>query len=1721
MAYALQHQHPSVSRQSSRAAPPPVVRQISLQTPGQLVQPRIGLGFDLNSLRRTGYSQDGATSSAHMGQSPGATGSFNAGTSSTTATALPGGSKQSYSSATAMSVPVQASVPRSAISPGWVRGTTPFEQTHNTIESTGKSSMPEHPFVQRMQSAHQMSQLAYPQVTLSLDRSVRPQAGINPATPASQQVQVQTTTSASSSSRGGSFVDQAAFHLQQQSRFHSTGTTSTQNRPATVLTTAAGAGGPMKAYTPTAAMEQAYFDNRTISDVERIDVRLLQKDRTKEAGTPNSVFRRISASSGIGSAAGVGAGVNVSQSGAPSSLLKPVLIHQQQENLSQSASKKTSAQETLLRQHAASQPSQLGRGGTSSTSSSAGPATRSQNIPVAAVVSATEPLNTSDVVVLEAQQSSIAADQSSTVNLLDQFGVSQSASNLHADLRDTSGLLLHDAPPPPTLQVNLTTAPAASRGSLPPHRAAAEPRMSMESSPEPMDMSSIRAKLNRIYELVGKQENRMSCLSDNVGSPQDSIFGLGTAPGGAIVPSSVKKGAKQTSGPNSLAEEGVVQPDRRSPLGQSASSVQLSAQRSPMPARSAQQQQQQVAQRAAAHTTPGAGSSGGQHDSHFQQNNKSQRADRRPHQTISDDLQSRPHESPLPVATPQTHNSQAANRRGGSTVTSQATELGTVVRAAPGSSRSRIIEAAEEYSPSRKQLEFNANDISPIPNEYSKLAESSRKDFAEVFADHVGEDVAEGPTPSHEQSTLRSFPIVGGMKLAKMGGASSSASPKGPPERTQQRSPHGSAHSPGSSVDEEFLLKKIAFLQKHASMSDSALVLECRKLGVLKTLNSRSEMMEILEEKLLRGGEQRPAPDGGNRINKTASVIPGKNSSGAVVSATALGGAKTTFGASKDAATTAGPLNINSDAAAGAPAAPTTPVDLLQRSYEVPSTAPPKKRPGETPTALQGSLGGGGTGDNLSFHPGIMLQHSTSSSSSSGAARNKGGVRGVGATPDPESSKHQPSGVKEKLYRKDVENKHKEAASAGVAERTGEDSTTNRKVDPGNKDYEVLHPGTAGTSTSSRGDQQIRPTAPQINETKKITTGTTPAAASSVVPPRFDASTAAVLEEVFQEFTGVPGNAGLLRREHAAECCLQVYNTVAEYSARPDFVADSVEQRFPRFDYDGDDKLTFEEFQEMCAWLVVEAEPEAELEKHFDPWDDHAAGATEEDDAHINSEEIKSRGASQLYETLPPPDPNREVLYPVSFRRWRCRGRGSSSAGSSQQSTVYSATKICKTQMCLPQDLVRKELRRADHAARRNKSLLPFSHRYESTYSYFLLRKHAGVELPVFWTRVEHTNGVEFEKWLSEIVRQLLKAVAFLHQERLVHGNICPSTVIVDDHQGRAVPAVALAETGLTALFRHQETWALSSGLDAVCEAGEVVPRGDHAPSGDLHGGTPSRFDASAKGDIWSLGVVFYQFLTGKTPPFSPSSPSAEHGKSADLIADLSQWSSLKHISPLASSLCSFMLSKDSKTRPSARLCLQHDWFRYAERLTTNGPPTGSPTADQAFSLMKPNYVRIGDLEIRLRGAIRAIAWEFPFPIPIGAVDACTRFEELVDFGLSPDTTDAVAQMIPGTLLEDPIFVRHLIGAALTIKLNELDEVLSTIFGAVPPYEEIAVGELLQELEAVEVEDLDAARANLMQLLQQQESLEVRTTYQWLRSHMCSEPTGDSEEFHLGTSTEL
>mmetsp|Transcript_12306 Transcript_12306/g.29233 ORF Transcript_12306/g.29233 Transcript_12306/m.29233 type:complete len:336 (+) Transcript_12306:279-1286(+) len=192
-----------------------------------------------------------------------------------------------------------------------------------------------------------------------------------------------------------------------------------------------------------------------------------------------------------------------------------------------------------------------------------------------------------------------------------------------------------------------------------------------------------------------------------------------------------------------------------------------------------------------------------------------------------------------------------------------------------------------------------------------------------------------------------------------------------------------------------------------------------------------------------------------------------------------------------------------------------------------------------------------------------------------------------------------------------------------------------------------------------------------------------------------------------------------------------------------------------------------------------------------------------------------------------------------------------------------------------------------------------------------------------YWIYMTHFEGLNLENWLVSnrrsvllehevkiVIFKVLKMVAWLHRQEIVHCDIKPTNLIVENDQD--ISSLRLIDFGL----------AQDTSVSGSCRWYRGTP--DYsAPElvRCLRWGT--HFDN--KVDSWAVGVILYRLVSGKLP-FSSHRTDMLFRKI--LVHKLEfQDSAWRHMSKEAVDLTRKLLQKDFSKRISARGALQHSWF--------------------------------------------------------------------------------------------------------------------------------------------------------------------------------------------------
>jgi hypothetical protein len=262
-----------------------------------------------------------------------------------------------------------------------------------------------------------------------------------------------------------------------------------------------------------------------------------------------------------------------------------------------------------------------------------------------------------------------------------------------------------------------------------------------------------------------------------------------------------------------------------------------------------------------------------------------------------------------------------------------------------------------------------------------------------------------------------------------------------------------------------------------------------------------------------------------------------------------------------------------------------------------------------------------------------------------------------------------------------------------------------------------------------------------------------------------------------------------------------------------------------------------------------------------------------------------------------------------------------------------------------------------------------------------------------YYLLMEFVDGVTLRQLLSKervsarealaIVPQICDALQFAHDQGIVHRDIKPENILMD-RRGR----VKVADFGLAKIVGAERSADLRSGalqpdtpnepgrrpaLQDLTEAGKVMGTPQYMSPEQIH--APGEVDHRA--DIYALGVVFYQMLTGELPgkPLQPPSSKVQIDVRLDevVLRALEQKPEMRyqqagevksHVEQIATSAC------DPRARPSS------EWLRRRILAVVPRPLLAAISAPDTVGICRWTGRAIGLLvAARLIRSLLATSW--------------------------------------------------------------------------------------------------------------------------------------------------
>ena len=137
---------------------------------------------------------------------------------------------------------------------------------------------------------------------------------------------------------------------------------------------------------------------------------------------------------------------------------------------------------------------------------------------------------------------------------------------------------------------------------------------------------------------------------------------------------------------------------------------------------------------------------------------------------------------------------------------------------------------------------------------------------------------------------------------------------------------------------------------------------------------------------------------------------------------------------------------------------------------------------------------------------------------------------------------------------------------------------------------------------------------------------------------------------------------------------------------------------------------------------------------------------------------------------------------------------------------------------------------------------------------------------PLSYIAYEYCDGETLADWIAgqegkmpfsvaaKIVEQLAYAVEHAHQRNIIHRDLKPANILASDTTDDKIPNLRITDFGLAK--NYQQTDSLETVEGAIVGTPAYM-----SPEQAL-----GKAEVSKKSDIYSLGVIFYELLTGKLP---------------------------------------------------------------------------------------------------------------------------------------------------------------------------------------------------------------------------------------------------------------
>mmetsp|Transcript_20106 Transcript_20106/g.43809 ORF Transcript_20106/g.43809 Transcript_20106/m.43809 type:complete len:663 (-) Transcript_20106:526-2514(-) len=371
----------------------------------------------------------------------------------------------------------------------------------------------------------------------------------------------------------------------------------------------------------------------------------------------------------------------------------------------------------------------------------------------------------------------------------------------------------------------------------------------------------------------------------------------------------------------------------------------------------------------------------------------------------------------------------------------------------------------------------------------------------------------------------------------------------------------------------------------------------------------------------------------------------------------------------------------------------------------------------------------------------------------------------------------------------------------------------------------------------------------------------------------------------------------------------------------PKWIFEDPDQMFERFDFDGKGYLTKRETQQMFRIALRQRRAELGGEKH----NVDVPESTMDTQGYTVVRELGRGGQGVMY--LCTRDAKRKPTSP-----WTCYCEASEEKKEQRRDFCVKFYDKTNSNSCDLDELI------AEYALMKNMNNKYVAKTYEvfqdRSFYYLVNKPYYGGDFTTLAKRAHAKSVPMTERWWRRLFRQCLEGLEYLHKCAIMHCDIKEPNIMVAKNDSFLAPVPVLIDFGLSAPFgRIEEANDISSGVGSPSGTPGYVP--------------PETWETELwypVGDVFSLGVVFFQLLTARVPSDHNDVEGVlqegdshdeffRDAKSKPLPWDLfpKDWLQLR-------GLIEEMTCRERLKRPRPKKALAHEWFASEQDLAL--PPT-------------------------------------------------------------------------------------------------------------------------------------------------------------------------------------